>query len=395
MTSKPRYKASTLSVVVLGALSLYGCAGKQVWNPELESATTTFQEIAQDPLVAALAADELAIAERQLQAAQTAHDQYKPVSMVTHEAQVAQLRALTAQQRARALSANHKLQLTMGQQPLLSEATLMAAAPPPQEMEPTMAAATPLLVPDDIAGQLAALQQQLAALQSQLQSQSIVQSESAVDNIQQQFQQQPEIQQLPEPVQAAATPIAYSESAQVSDPAGLEQEMALETGVIPAASAEPLIAAAIPAQEPQPQPLPSARQLHRELLSMNARSSSRGMALTLGDRYFEGRSARLWTKRADRHLDNVAAFLERHPQLSLDIEAHTDDEASSEENRDLSIDRATAIKSQLVLRGIEESRIDADGFGESRPIAGNDNPLGRLQNRRVELIFPDIPAANI
>ena len=127
---------------------------------------------------------------------------------------------------------------------------------------------------------------------------------------------------------------------------------------------------------------------------MNARSSSQGMALTLGDRYFEGRSARLWTKRAERHLDNVAGFLRNNPQLSLAIEAHTDDEASSEENLDLSIDRATAIKSQLVLKGIDESRIKATGYGETRPIAGNDNPLGRLQNRRVELIFPDVQSTN-
>ena len=45
MTSKPRLKASTLSLVVLGALSLQGCATKQAWIPELEAATTTYQAV--------------------------------------------------------------------------------------------------------------------------------------------------------------------------------------------------------------------------------------------------------------------------------------------------------------------------------------------------------------
>ena len=67
MTSKPRLKASTLSLVVLGALSLQGCATKQAWIPELEAATTTYQEISQDPVVSALAAEELSLAEFQLQ----------------------------------------------------------------------------------------------------------------------------------------------------------------------------------------------------------------------------------------------------------------------------------------------------------------------------------------
>ncbi len=396
MTSRTRLKASTLSLVVLGALSLNGCAGKQVWSPELESATKTYQEIAQDPLVSALAAEELAMAERQLQRAQTAQDQYKPVSWVQHEAQVAQLKTLTAQQRARALSANHKLQVAMGQQTLLSEATLMAAAPPPPEIEPTMAAATPFDMSGpyyagaqgDIEAQLAALSQQLAALQIQLQAQS-----ATIDTPQ--TLTAPQAQTNATPVAPVAAPIGDLPLIS-ADPAGLESEMAQQTAAASSTdiAAEPAIAAAMSVQQEQ-QPLPSAKQLHRELLAMNARSNSRGMALTLGDRYFEGRSSRLWSKRAARHLDNVAGFLDRNPRLSLDIEAHTDDEASSEENHDLSIDRATAIKSQLVLRGIEESRINATGFGESRPIAGNDNPLGRLQNRRVELIFPNIPAANI
>ena len=485
MTSKPRLKASTLSLVVLGALSIQGCATKQIWIPELETATKTYQEIAQDPIVSALAAEELSLAEFQLQIAETAHEQFKPASVVKHEALVAQLKTLTAQQRARAQSANHKLDVAMGQQTLLSEAAIAAATPPPPSPiydEPIIAAATPFDSQEDIASQVAALAQQLAALQRRIDqgklqpqagisnaqfpqgtvtpadggspftshlSQAIADPAGLEEEIHQQIALATQTQVNAEPSKKAARPAQTAINAEPSIAAALPPQTAVnaeppiaaaippQTAVIAeppiaaalpaqtAVNAEPPIAAAHPAQatvnaeppiaaahpaqttvnaEPpiaaalraqqERKPLPASKQLYRELLSMNARSSSQGMALTLGDRYFEGRSARLWTKRADRHLDNVAGFLRNNPQLSLAVEAHTDDEASSEENHDLSIDRATAIKSQLVLRGIEESRIKATGFGETRPIAGNDNPLGRLQNRRVELIFPDVPATN-
>ena len=485
MTSKPRLKASTLSLVVLGALSIQGCATKQIWIPELETATKTYQEIAQDPIVSALAAEELSLAEFQLQIAETAHEQFKPASVVKHEALVAQLKTLTAQQRARAQSANHKLDVAMGQQTLLSEAAIAAATPPPPSPiydEPIIAAATPFDSQEDIASQVAALAQQLAALQRRIDqgklqpqagisnaqfpqgtvtpadggspftshlSQDIADPAGLEEEIHQQIALATQTQVNAEPSITAARPAQTAINAEPSIAAALPPQTAVnaeppiaaaippQTAVIAeppiaaalpaqtAVNAEPPIAAAHPAQatvnaeppiaaahpaqttvnaEPpiaaalraqqERKPLPASKQLYRELLSMNARSSSQGMALTLGDRYFEGRSARLWTKRADRHLDNVAGFLRNNPQLSLAVEAHTDDEASSEENHDLSIDRATAIKSQLVLRGIEESRIKATGFGETRPIAGNDNPLGRLQNRRVELIFPDVPATN-
>jgi len=366
MISRPRLKASTLSLVVLVALSLNGCASKKVWSPELEAATAKYQEVSQDPVVVALASEELAVAERQLAVAQDAYDWYEPRIAVQHEANVAKLRALTAQQRARALSANHKLQVALGQQPLLSEETILAATPPRGLFEPIMAAGTPLESRDQIIAHLAVLTQQIAALQNQLEI-------------------NPDAPQLAQQKNAPA-------SASNRKLAGLPTQPLTADAI---ASTEPTLGAAIPADNIQPGNLPSAKDLHRELLAMNARSSSRGMALTLGDRYFEGRSARLWTKRADRHLDNVASFLERNPGLSLDIEAHTDDEATSEENHDLSLDRADALKSQLVLRGVAETRISTTGFGESRPIAGNDNTLGRLQNRRVELIFPNIPSKKI
>ena len=390
MTSTRQLKASTLSLVVLVALSLNGCAGKRVWSPELEAATETFEQVSQDPVVIALASEELAIAERQLAIAQATYDQYQPTIAVNQEAQIALLRALTAQQRARALSANHELQVALGQQPLLNEAAILAATAPPSLFEPILAAATPFNSREEMVAHLEILTQQIADLQNQLGIKPSAPTTPA--------------NAVPDPLLSPDTSTLKSVTKTSTENKNRLASNDPVSGTLPIqpenadaiAASEPLIGAAIDSKRHsntgQPTQPASAEKLHRELLGMNARSSSRGMALTLGDRYFEGRSARLWTERANRHLDNVAGFLQRNPTLSLDIEAHTDDEASSEENHDLSIDRAIAIKSQLVLRGVEETRINANGFGESRPIAGNDNTLGRLQNRRVELIFPNIPA---
>ena len=123
---------------------------------------------------------------------------------------------------------------------------------------------------------------------------------------------------------------------------------------------------------------------------MNARPSSRGMSLILGERYFESGSARLWTGRAGRHLDNIAAVMVENPGLLLEIEAHTDSTGSAEQKDNLTSDRAVAIKSALVVRGVNAARISATGYGDSTPLTDNDTELGKLQNRRVEIIFPNV-----
>jgi outer membrane protein OmpA-like peptidoglycan-associated protein len=55
-------------------------------------------------------------------------------------------------------------------------------------------------------------------------------------------------------------------------------------------------------------------------------------------------------------------------------------------NRELSQERASAVRSYLVSRGVDENRIRAEGRGEAEPIASNDDPEGRANNRRVELV---------
>lgn len=69
----------------------------------------------------------------------------------------------------------------------------------------------------------------------------------------------------------------------------------------------------------------------------------------------------------------------------LRIEGHTDDVGTAASNNMLSRKRAEAVRAALIARGVPPERLVAEGFGSSRPVAGNDNDNGRARNRRIEI----------
>ena len=84
-------------------------------------------------------------------------------------------------------------------------------------------------------------------------------------------------------------------------------------------------------------------------------------------------------------LDLVASVLKSNADMKVTVEGHTDSTATPEHNQDLSTRRANAVRQYLVGAGIDAARLDAAGFGATKPVATNDNALGRAANRRVEL----------
>ena len=90
-------------------------------------------------------------------------------------------------------------------------------------------------------------------------------------------------------------------------------------------------------------------------------------------------------------LDEAAQILKGNPSVKVTIEGHTDSKGTDAYNQKLSERRANAVKHYLVSKGVEASRLDTVGKGESQPIApntkpnGKDNPEGRAMNRRAEL----------
>ncbi len=89
---------------------------------------------------------------------------------------------------------------------------------------------------------------------------------------------------------------------------------------------------------------------------------------------------------AKEKLNEVAQALKSQGYKKIVVEGHTDSQGSDAANKDLSLKRAQSVRDHLVAEGIERSKIEALGLGESRPVASNDSPEGRANNRRVELI---------
>lgn len=83
-------------------------------------------------------------------------------------------------------------------------------------------------------------------------------------------------------------------------------------------------------------------------------------------------------------LDDVIEQLDAHPEYNLLVEGHTDDIGSEKFNLVLSEKRAVAVETYLISKGIDADRIIIRSYGESKPIASNQTPEGRAQNRRVE-----------
>ena len=122
---------------------------------------------------------------------------------------------------------------------------------------------------------------------------------------------------------------------------------------------------------------------------MKAKKTERGIVLTLGDVLFDSGRSDL-KPGALRTLEQLAAFLQGNPERSAIIEGHTDALGSLAFNQTLSEQRALAVKKALAERGIADTRISAVGFGPSKPVVSNDTAAGRQQNRRVEIILPDV-----
>jgi outer membrane protein OmpA-like peptidoglycan-associated protein len=135
-----------------------------------------------------------------------------------------------------------------------------------------------------------------------------------------------------------------------------------------------------------------ATELQRQIDVLQAKPTDRGLVVTLGDVLF-------MTGRADLqpgivgNLGRLVAFLNKYPERTVAIEGYTDSVGSEDYNQSLSERRADSVKSYLTAQGIGSTRLSASGKGESDPVAANDSASGRQQNRRVEVVISNPPAA--
>ena len=135
-----------------------------------------------------------------------------------------------------------------------------------------------------------------------------------------------------------------------------------------------------------------AAELQRQIDVLQAKPTDRGLVVTLGDVLFDTGKAGLKAG-ATSNLNKLIAFLNQYPDRTVVIEGYTDNVGSEEYNQGLSERRADSVKAYLAGQGVGAIRLSALGRGESDPVAGNDSAAGRQQNRRVEVIISNPPAA--
>ncbi|HLL95360.1 MAG TPA: sodium-translocating pyrophosphatase [Spirosoma sp.] len=88
---------------------------------------------------------------------------------------------------------------------------------------------------------------------------------------------------------------------------------------------------------------------------------------------------------SQEQLKNIAEILKAYPNMTIKLGGYTDNTGDPNANLKLSNDRAQAVKAGLVQLGIDEDRLDAEGYGQENPIASNDTEAGRAQNRRISI----------
>ncbi len=127
------------------------------------------------------------------------------------------------------------------------------------------------------------------------------------------------------------------------------------------------------------------QRLAKQLEELQASQTERGIVLTLGDVLFDTGRAEM-KPGAQRSIEQIAAFLNEHPERSVQIEGFTDSQGPDQYNLELSQRRADAVAMAIIQRGIDAQRVRAMGYGEEFPVASNTNSGSRQLNRRVEVI---------
>jgi outer membrane protein OmpA-like peptidoglycan-associated protein len=125
-----------------------------------------------------------------------------------------------------------------------------------------------------------------------------------------------------------------------------------------------------------------------QIMSLTTTDADRGVVLTLGDVLFDTGDVELQPS-ANRTLLKLAQYLQANPKRIIRIEGYTDNTGEKAFNVTLSRDRAQAVADMLVDLGIDEKRIEVQGYGDQYPVEANASERGRALNRRVEVVFSD------
>lgn len=128
--------------------------------------------------------------------------------------------------------------------------------------------------------------------------------------------------------------------------------------------------------------------LENQIAALASEQTDRGLVMTLSDVLFDTGSADLKNS-ASRTVLKLVQFLQLNPRRVVRIEGYTDSTGTPEDNLTLSRDRAQSVADMLVDLGVDEKRLQVEGYGDQYPLEANASERGRAQNRRVEIVFSD------
>ena len=118
---------------------------------------------------------------------------------------------------------------------------------------------------------------------------------------------------------------------------------------------------------------------------LQTRDTARGLIVSMSDVLFDTGKYSL-KPGAREKLAKVAGILLAYPGLNVEVGGYTDNVGGDAMNQTLSENRANSVRDYLVQQGVASGSVSSKGFGNTLPVASNDNSTGRQQNRRVELL---------
>jgi outer membrane protein OmpA-like peptidoglycan-associated protein len=124
-----------------------------------------------------------------------------------------------------------------------------------------------------------------------------------------------------------------------------------------------------------------------EIVMGPARAKMTSKAIALSENIWFDYNSAVVHDDSERLIEEVAAILLAHPEVTrVKVVGHTDDQGGPAFNKVLSTRRADAVIARLVEHGVDPSRLDAVGMGDTQPVATNSTARGRAKNRRVEFL---------
>ncbi len=123
----------------------------------------------------------------------------------------------------------------------------------------------------------------------------------------------------------------------------------------------------------------------RAIPGATVRPRGAGLLVTYPGELLFGINSAALSSGARDGLDQLAEILQQNPEVTANVRGYTDNTGSRETNRRLSAERAETVALHLTRKGVDPSRVVAQGFGAEDPVASNATPPGRRLNRRVEV----------